>query len=376
MMSGSQLLEYAPGARAFLMYLLVLTAVGLWPYQLRSCISCANGASLAPGAGIIFATPGIVIDRGGGAMIYERVAAGGSVTLLVYGESHKADQSGPARMASLSTDTWHRNLTLGQDGADLVLRLRTPVTGPNGAKQVFVAPDAIRPGHMQLFAATYDGAAVRIFVDGLLKLQETVALGDFSNWDPSYPLVLGNEATGDRPWLGTLGDVAIYARALSPEEIERLSPERLRAGGERPAYHLGRRCLNAGHPDTRRARFGACERPEVFTNAGIAPVLGFGPRQPSDYVTNLLFYALPGAALVLARLAGRRRAALIGLFVLHPALSEIAQSFVASRTSSLQDMLTAWAGLAVGAVVAAAWLSRTPRRAPASLNKDRPRRSG
>jgi len=42
---------------------------------------------------------------------------------------------------------------------------------------------------------------------------------DFHNWDRGYTFQLGNEASLDRPWLGTIYLVAIYDRALEPEEI-------------------------------------------------------------------------------------------------------------------------------------------------------------
>jgi glycopeptide antibiotics resistance protein len=42
---------------------------------------------------------------------------------------------------------------------------------------------------------------------------------DFSNWDPSFTFQLGNEATLNRPWLGKIYLVAIYRRALNPEEV-------------------------------------------------------------------------------------------------------------------------------------------------------------
>lgn len=42
---------------------------------------------------------------------------------------------------------------------------------------------------------------------------------NFSNWDPEFTFQLGNEATYGRPWLGKVFLVAIYDRALSPEEV-------------------------------------------------------------------------------------------------------------------------------------------------------------
>lgn len=41
-----------------------------------------------------------------------------------------------------------------------------------------------------------------------------------NNWDETFPLVLGNETTGDRPWQGQIAAVAMYDEALSPEAVE------------------------------------------------------------------------------------------------------------------------------------------------------------
>ena len=43
--------------------------------------------------------------------------------------------------------------------------------------------------------------------------------GTFNNWDSGYALMLGNESSLDRPWLGELHLVAIYDRALSSGEV-------------------------------------------------------------------------------------------------------------------------------------------------------------
>lgn len=39
-------------------------------------------------------------------------------------------------------------------------------------------------------------------------------------WDPSYPLLVGNEASLDRPWLGRIYFLALFPRALTAEEVE------------------------------------------------------------------------------------------------------------------------------------------------------------
>jgi hypothetical protein len=46
--------------------------------------------------------------------------------------------------------------------------------------------------------------------------------GDFSNWDNTFHLILGNEFTGDRPWLGEIYELSIFNKALSKSQIDSL----------------------------------------------------------------------------------------------------------------------------------------------------------
>ena len=43
---------------------------------------------------------------------------------------------------------------------------------------------------------------------------------NLSNWDSDFPLLLGNEQTGDRPWRGQVSQLHIAARAISQSEVE------------------------------------------------------------------------------------------------------------------------------------------------------------
>lgn len=45
------------------------------------------------------------------------------------------------------------------------------------------------------------------------------------NWDESFALLIGNEYTGDRPWRGSLSELIIADRAISPAEVERAFSE-------------------------------------------------------------------------------------------------------------------------------------------------------
>jgi hypothetical protein len=73
-----------------------------------------------------------------------------------------------------------------------------------------------RPTHV---AFTRDAAGRgRLYIDGEEKAARDVA-GDVSNWDGMFRLALANETTGDRPWKGTYHLVAVYSRALTPDEV-------------------------------------------------------------------------------------------------------------------------------------------------------------
>jgi hypothetical protein len=55
-----------------------------------------------------------------------------------------------------------------------------------------------------------------------LELQSWSAL---SNWNESFPLLVGNEDTGDRPWAGSVDRIQIVTRAVSEYEVRRAHAE-------------------------------------------------------------------------------------------------------------------------------------------------------
>jgi hypothetical protein len=72
------------------------------------------------------------------------------------------DQTGPARIVTFSSGPAERNATLGMEGNALVLRLRTPRSGPNGTDLEFVLPDAVAHGTPTRVAARFHRKTVRI----------------------------------------------------------------------------------------------------------------------------------------------------------------------------------------------------------------------
>ena len=46
--------------------------------------------------------------------------------------------------------------------------------------------------------------------------------GRLTAWEDGFPLLIGHESSGDKPWLGIIWELHLLDRALSPEELSRL----------------------------------------------------------------------------------------------------------------------------------------------------------
>lgn len=142
----------------------------------------------------------------------------GAVTLEAWVRPQKVDQSGPARIVTLSRNPNERNITVGHDGGRCEVRLRTTETNPNGIPPTTSPDQVLTPDWTHLvFTRSREGVA-RLYVNGRLQTERKVG-GRLDNWSPGYRLALANELTEDRPWLGSYRLVAIYSRDLSAEEV-------------------------------------------------------------------------------------------------------------------------------------------------------------
>lgn len=94
-------------------------------------------------------------------------AATASGQILARARVHSASdrQAGPTRIVSFSGDAWQRNVTLGQEGRALILRVRTPAAGPNGNDLFYHLGDAITAGAATAVEAQFDRGAVRMVAE-------------------------------------------------------------------------------------------------------------------------------------------------------------------------------------------------------------------
>ncbi|MDX1515877.1 MAG: LamG domain-containing protein [Woeseiaceae bacterium] len=128
-----------------------------------------------------------------------------------------------ARIVSYSAGQTARNFTLQQTLYNYDFQLRTNETSLNG-DPALSTPDAdeVLQATLQHVVATYspiDGR--RIYVNGNLVTQtDPVPGGTLIDWQDTFAFVLGNEASGDGLWQGTIRLAAIHRRALTQAQIQ------------------------------------------------------------------------------------------------------------------------------------------------------------
>lgn len=162
---------------------------------------------------------GAARSEGPATKVVEASERTGELTLEAWVRSADLAQSGPTRIATISegTERGQVNVHLGEEGDALSVRLRATCGDFNWweVPEAFTSQPA--PVHV---AVTFVDGVQRTYVEG--QLVESVRLeGGLGNWDPGYPLVVGNEVTMDRPFRGDVLLVAIYDDALSAADIAR-----------------------------------------------------------------------------------------------------------------------------------------------------------
>ncbi len=142
----------------------------------------------------------------------------GAITLEAWVTPANTKQEGPARILTYSKDSSNRNFTLGQEGTQVDVRLRTTKTSKNAL------PSLASPARSLLAKLTHvvytrdRGGKATMFLNGKVVSEQKIG-GELTNWDDTFRLALADEVSGARPWLGTYHLVAIYARDLNSREV-------------------------------------------------------------------------------------------------------------------------------------------------------------
>ena len=201
-----------------IIYVFILATFLLWPFDFYVYVK--NDARwIGSSKGIEFLETGQAVSNSSTQEFFDHMVSGNGLTLELWIETEDQNQFGPARILSYSINTQLRNFTIGQSSDQLVIRLRTTETNLNGTNPHLIIEDTFNYRYLQHVVVTYDFSEQRVYINGEQKTRSKILKGDFSNWDPSCKLVIGNEVTGKRPWKGKLYYAAIFNRPLTKKEI-------------------------------------------------------------------------------------------------------------------------------------------------------------
>ena len=185
--------------------------------ELDLTVNTSNTISWLAGGGIDV-TASTDIDSNVASKINTACKASDEVSIEAWITPDSINQSGPARIVSLSDGLFDRNFTLGQQDDRYDTRLRTSTTDDNGTPSLTVPASTVKTELTHVVYTRDASANAAIYINGQPQVVGTVN-GDLSVWDDNYKLMLANESTGDRPWLGEVYLVAVYCSALSSSEV-------------------------------------------------------------------------------------------------------------------------------------------------------------
>ena len=86
-------------------------------------------------------------------------------SLLTTVATRDTNQTGPARIISLSANPFQRNLTIGQQGSRLVVRLRTPISGAGESNTNLTFPGIFADTHQHQLLLLFDRHSLQLYVD-------------------------------------------------------------------------------------------------------------------------------------------------------------------------------------------------------------------
>lgn len=127
----------------------------------------------------------VLMTKNGTSRFIQFLKDANRLTILVWLKPLTLQQSGPARIVSLSTDCNNRNFTLGQSGGMLNFRVRSPLAGNNGSRISLQSKPVLTCEEPQFVAATYHRGEMELYHNGAL-LPEIIY-----DTSPYLPLLIG-----------------------------------------------------------------------------------------------------------------------------------------------------------------------------------------
>lgn len=98
-------------------------------------------------------------------ILSQRLRQSSQFSLGVTLATNYSNQTGPARIISISNNPFQRNLTVGQESDDLILRLRTLRIGENGSNPAIALPNIFRDTNWHQIIITYNTPQLAFYID-------------------------------------------------------------------------------------------------------------------------------------------------------------------------------------------------------------------
>lgn len=248
--------------------------------------------------------------------------------------SRVGGQTGPARVLTVSADHHRADLMVGQDGDDLVVRVRRPGSDASGHEPFRVAGLLDDREWHRVDVALADGRLV-VVADGAVVVDQHVGDDPLAGWDPSYRVALGDDIAAERAWRGDLRRAEVTAAG---QAVNLLEPGQLE-----PATGL-------------------------VVEERLAGVARLGNGDPG-FVTVLRFLAfLPLGWLIHGRWRSWRRTAAVAVGL--PVVLLLGKVLVDGRHPLLGDVAISAAGVLLGGALAAVVAAgRRPKPAPTAAGE-------
>jgi hypothetical protein len=211
--------------------------VGLWEFKTGSGTTAFDTSGVEPAINLQligdvewFGGWGITINDGraqgdtsSSKKLHDLIKATGEYSIEAWVVPNNVSQE-MARIVTYSAGDTVRNFTLEQNLYDYDFRHRSDSTDANGDPAALSTPDMdeVLQATLQHVVATYGPIEGRkIYVNGnLVTLPDPIATDSIVSWQDNFALVLGNEASGNGLFQGTLRLVAIHNRELTEAQID------------------------------------------------------------------------------------------------------------------------------------------------------------
>jgi hypothetical protein len=173
------------------------------------------------------------------APLVNAITAPDSFTVAFTYAADSLDQAGPARLLSCSKNIYTRNLTIGQEGSDLIVRLRTRGTGSTGQLPEWHIPHFFRDTASHTLLISYDGDILRVYQDSPQPQWRTRTPPEYALLGPILArpsLSMSINGTDNRPYVWLfyfladlpiaviLGLILAHAVSEHPPSAQRLIP--------------------------------------------------------------------------------------------------------------------------------------------------------